>query len=174
MAANTIPSVLINAKVYNSGKVLLGQANCELGDFEFMTESLTGLGLAGELDMPVLGHFKSLTLKLKWNTVCQEAVELLAPKTHQLAIYASLQNWDADEGRFVPVPCRVNCLATPKKGGAGKFEVGKKMEPESEFELTYLKMSINGKEAVEIDKINFKCMIDGVDYLADVRSHLGQ
>lgn len=174
MAANTIPSVLINAKVYNEGKVLLGQADCELGDFEYMTESLAGLGLAGELDLPVLGHFKSLSLKLKWNTICPEAVELLAPKTHQLAIYASIQNWDADKGSFQPVPCRVNCRAIPKKGGAGKFEPGKKMEPESEFELTYLKMSINGKEAVEIDKINFKAMIDGTDYLAAVRSQLGQ
>lgn len=174
MAANTIPSTLINAKVYKDGNVLLGQADCELGDFEYMTESLTGLGLAGEIDLPVIGHFKSLTLKLKWNTVCKEAMQLMAPKTHNLAIYASIQNWEADDGTFSPVPCRVNCLATPKKGGAGKFAPGKKMEPESEFELTYLKMTVNGSNPLEIDKVNLKCLIDGVDYLAAVRSQLGQ
>lgn len=174
MASNTIPSALINAKVYNAGKVLMGQADCELGDFEYMTESLTGLGLAGEIDMPVIGHFKSLTLKLTWNTVCPEAMELMEPKTHQLQIYASIQNWEADDGTFKPVPCRVNCLATPKKGGVGKFQVAKKMEPASEFELTFLKMSVNGKEVLEIDKINMKCSINGTDYLADVRSQLGQ
>ena len=48
------------------------------------------------------------------------------------------------------------------------------MEPESEFELTYLKMSINGEDVLEIDKINFICMIKGTDYLQTVRSQLGQ
>ena len=172
--ANTVPSVLINAKVYNAGKVLLGQADCELGDFEYMTESVTGLGLAGEIDLPVIGHFKSLTLKLKWNTLCPEAIELMEPKAHQLQIYASIQNWEADDGTFSPVPCRVNCKATPKKGGAGKFEPGKKMEPESEFEMTYLKMQVNGKGIVEIDKISMICNINGTDYLSTVRSQLGQ
>lgn len=174
MAANTIPSVLINAKVYDDGKVLMGQADVELGDLEFMTESLTGLGLAGEIDMPVIGHFKPITLKFKWNTVCKEAVKLLEPKSHNLQIYASIQNWETDAGKFEPVPCRVNCKATPKKGGVGKFEVGKKMEPESEFEITYLKMTVNGDAAVEIDKINSICNINGTDYLSAVRSQLGQ
>lgn len=174
MASNTIPSVLINAKIYNAGKVLLGQADCELGDFEYMSESVTGLGLAGEIDLPVIGHFKSVTLKLKWNTVCKEAMELLEPKTHQLQIYASVQNWEADDGSFKPVPCRVNCKAIPKKGGVGKFDVGKKMEPESEFEVVFLKMSINGQEVLEFDKINMKCAVNGTDYLAEVRSQLGQ
>lgn len=174
MAAQAIPSVLINAKVYNSGNVMLGQSDCEIGDLEYMTESIAGLGIAGELDLPVLGHFKSLTLKLKWNSVCPEAVELLAPKAHQLSIYASIQNWQYDDGTFGPVACRVTCKATPKKSGIGKFEPGKKMEPESEFELTYIKMSIAGKEVLEIDKINCIANIGGTDYLQTVRSQLGQ
>lgn len=173
MSVNAIPSVLINAKVYNSANALLGIGDAELGDLEYMTESVAGLGVAGELDLPVLGHMKSLTLKLKWNSVCPEAVGLLAPRAHQLAIYASIQNWQFDDGTFAPVPCRVSCRATPKKTGIGKFEPGKKMEPESEFELTYLKMSINGSDVVEIDKMNFICMIRGSDFLADVRAQLG-
>lgn len=174
MAAQAIPATLINAKVYDSGKNLLGIGDTEIGDLEFMTESVAGLGIGGELDLPILGHFKSLTLKIKWNSVSAEAMTLLAPKAHQLSIYASIQNWEYDEGNFKPVPCRVSCRATPKKSGVGKFEMGKKMEPESEFELTYLKMSINGEDVLEIDKINFICMIKGTDYLQTVRSQLGQ
>lgn len=174
MSMQAIPSTLINAKVYDTGKTLLGMGDVELGDLEFMTESIAGLGIAGELDLPILGHFKSLTIKMKWNSVCPEAMTLLAPKAHQLSIYASIQNWQYDEGNFAPVPCRVSVRATPKKSGIGKFEPGKKMEPESEFELTYIKMSINGEDVLEIDKINFICMIKGTDYLATVRSQLGQ
>lgn len=173
MATNPIPSVLINAKIYNDGNELMGAGTVEFPDFEFMTESAAGLGLAGEIDIPVLGHFKSLTMKVKWNSVCEQAVTLLAPKAHQLAIYGSVQDWEVNSGTFAPVPVRIMVKATPKKSGGGKFEPGKKMEPETEFELTYVKMSINGGEMVEIDKINFICRIGGVDYLADVRGHLG-
>lgn len=173
MSGQAIPSVLINARVYDAGNVLLGQSDVEIGDLEFMTESITGLGIAGELDLPVLGHLKSLTLKLKWNSVCQEAMRLLAPKEHQIVIYASIQNWQYDDGSFAPAACRVFTRAIPKKSGIGKFEPGKKMEPESEFELVYIKMSIGGKDVVEIDKMNFIGMINGTDYLSQVRSQLG-
>lgn len=169
MVASVIPSTLINAKVYNSGKTMLGIATAEIGDLEFMSESI-----AGELELPVLGHFKSLGLNLNWNSVCDSAMELLVPKSHQLSIYASIQNWQYDDGNFAPAPCRVNCLAFPRKSGIGKFEPGKKMEPGSEFELTFLKMAINGRDVLEIDKVNFICMINGVDYLANVRMQLGQ
>lgn len=171
--ANDIPQLLINARVYNASKVLLGMADAEIGDLEYMTESIAGLGIAGEIDLPALGHLKSLTLKLKWNSVCDSAVTLLAPKSHQLEIYASLQNWSYGEGIIKPVGCRVSALAVPKKSGIGKFEPAKKMEPESEFEVYYLKMGIGGQTMLEFDKFNFKCVISGTDYLADVRSQLG-
>lgn len=171
---NTIPSMLINAKVYDSGKNLLGVSDVELSDLEFMSESIAGLGIGGELDLPVLGLFKSLTMTLKWHSTCPEAMQLLAPKAHQLAIYASIQNWQYDDGSFAPAPCRVSTRALPKKSGIGKFEPGKKMEPESEFEIYYLKMAISGSDVLELDKVNNKCVINGTDYLATVRSHLGQ
>lgn len=173
MAGNPIPSVLINAKIYDSGKELMGVGNVEMPDFEYMTESVTGLGLAGEIDMPVLGHFGSLTMSVAWNSVCEQAVSLLAPKTHQLAIYGSVQNWATESGAFEPQGVKVVVHATPKKSGVGKFEPGKKMEPSSEFELTYVKMSIGGEDILEIDKFNFLCRINGKDYLADVRQQLG-
>lgn len=173
MASNIIPSVLINANIYNEGRALLGVGTVELPDFEFMTESVSGLGIAGELDLPVLGHFKSLTMSIKWNSTCAESISLLAPETHRLAIYASVQSWNAGTGKFEPVPVRVTTLAVPKKSGVGKFEPGKKMEPGSDFELSYVKMSMNGIVRLEIDKVNFICAINGVDYLSTVRTHMG-
>lgn len=47
------------------------------------------------------------------------------------------------------------------------------MESESELELYYLKLSIDGTELVEIGKFDFICRINGVDVLADVRNNLG-
>lgn len=171
--SNPIPSTLINAKLYNEGREMLGAGTVELSDLEFMTESVAGLGMAGEMEVPVLGHTKSITMTVTWNTLCATAAELSAPKTHKIAIYASIQDWDTGSGTFKARPVRVMVQGTPKKSGAGKFEPGKKMESTSEFEVTYLKISIDGEEIVEIDKLNFVCRIRGEDYLSDVRGHLG-
>lgn len=173
MSGNPIPSVLINAKIYNEGKELLGAGSVEFPTFEFMTESVTGMGLAGEIDIPVLGHFKSMTMSVTWNTVCEQAVELFAPRTHKLAIYGSIQKWDTGAGTFAPAPVKVLVQGTPKISGVGKLEPAKKMDAKTDFELTYVKMSIGGGEMVEIDKLNFICRIDGTDYLSGVRGHLG-
>lgn len=172
--ASTIPSVLINAKLYGEdGNEMLGIANAELPDFEYMTESMAGFGIAGEIDVPVLGHFASMTMTVSWNTVCDGAVNLLAPKTHSFVMYASVQGWDTEKGTHEPTPVKVQVRAMPKKSGIGKFEPGSKMEPESEFEISYIKMSMNGTTALEIDKLNSICVINGVDYLEKVRGHLG-
>jgi len=41
------------------------------------------------------------------------------------------------------------------------------------FEVDYIKISIDGKERVELDKYNYICKVDGVDYLSAVREALG-
>lgn len=173
-SANVIPDKLINAKVYMEGSsALLGVADIELPSLEYVTESMSGLGIAGELDTPVIGHFKAISLKLKWNTVNENAVILLAPKTHQLDVRASVQKFDAGNGEFGTDAVKLVARTVPKKFGVGKAEPGKKMDSETELEVNYLKLSQGGKELVEIDKLNFICTIAGTDYLAQVRGDLG-
>jgi len=173
-ASNRIPDKLINAKVYSDGKSeLMGTADAELPSAEYMTESISGLGLAGEIETPVIGHFKSLPFKFKWNTINEAALVLLEPKTHHLEVYASIQKYDSGTGELISMPVKVVLRALPKKVGLGKLEPAKKMDPDTELECVYIKMWINGKEMLEIDKFNFICNINGEDKLASVRKDLG-
>lgn len=43
-----------------------------------------------------------------------------------------------------------------------------------EFAVRYWATYIDGKKVREIDPLNFICLIDGTDYLADVRKALGK
>ena len=56
----------------------------------------------------------------------------------------------------------------------GKMETGKQMETATEFEVYYLKLVVDGKDKIEIDKLNYIFVVDGVDYLKDVNSQLGR
>lgn len=172
-STNIIPSLLTNARIYKSGNVLMGVGTLELPDFEYMTESLGGLAIAGEIDMPVQGHFKSMTIKIKWNTTTADALSLLQLEAHHLDIRSNIQKYDAGTGKFLDESHKVLLHAMPKKAGVGKFQPAKKMEPETEMEISYIKMWQGGKELVELDKLNFIYRVHGVNKLRVVRKNLG-
>jgi hypothetical protein len=52
----------------------------------------------------------------------------------------------------------------------GKVVKGKKMEAEVELEIHYISVSINNKNVVTLDKLNFKYIVNGVDLMAKIRS----
>ncbi|MDR2821044.1 MAG: phage major tail tube protein [Desulfovibrio sp.] len=170
---NPIPALLTNAKIYRDGADQLGVGTVELPNFEFMTESIAGLGIGGEMDMPVVGHFKSMSIKITWNTVNDNTVGLLLPQAHHLDVRGSVQEYDAGAGTFVNKAVKVVVRAIPKTSGIGKFEPGKKMDPETELEVSYLKLWLGGVERVEVDKFNLIFRVNGMDSLADIRANLG-
>ena len=64
--SNQIPERLINFTVYGEGNRIIGVADAKLPSIEMMTETVSGAGIAGELESGTLGHFKPMTVSLKW------------------------------------------------------------------------------------------------------------
>jgi P2 family phage contractile tail tube protein len=170
---NPIPALLTNAKIYRNGADQLGIGNVELPSFEYLSDSIAGLGIGGELDMPVVGHFKSMAVKITWNTFNDNAVSLLTPEAHHLDIRANVQEYDSGSGKIVNKGVKVLIQALPKNVGIGKFEPGKKMDPETELEVSYIKIWMGGQERVEVDKFGLIFRINGTDALSEIRANLG-
>lgn len=171
--SNAIPEKLINYRVYLEGADLLGTADVTLPNLEAMTETVKGAGVAGEVESPVLGHFKSMTLGIKWRTVHKEAVKLAVQKPHQLDVRGAIQVMDHGAGQYTTVPVKLVVKGVPKKLGLGKMDPGKMMDTETELELSYLKLTVDGEEQVELDKYNFIYKVQGEDQLSKVRAALG-
>jgi uncharacterized protein len=171
--SNPVPERLINYRAYLDGNSLVGVANVELPDIEAMTDTVSGAGIAGEIDSPTLGHFASMTLTCTWRTITTDAAKLAAQKSHALEFRGSQQIYDAANGEYLTQPVRVAVRAIPKRTGLGSLEVGSATDSESEFEVTYMKVWVGGQERIEIDKYNFKYVVDGRDFLATVREDLG-
>ena len=169
----SIPEKLINFKCYDDGDDIVGTSDVVLPGLNYMTESITGAGIAGDIDSPVLGHFQSLTTTINWRTLVDENITFIAPKTYHFDFRGSVQIYDEDSGDTSTKALKVVMRARPKGLTLGNLDVGNKMGTSGEFELVYLKISVDGKEYVEIDKLSFICRIDGVDYLEKVRQDLG-
>lgn len=171
---NAIPEKNINFSVYLDGEDLLGVAEATIPNLEYMTETVKGAGIAGEFDSVVLGHFGSVTLSLNWRNVTDSAVKLLAPKAHNLDLYGAIQDYDAGMGTYVVRQLHLYCKAVPRGLDMGKLAAGEVGDSASEFELHYLLVERDGARRIELDKFNYIFVVDGVDYLAEVRKALGK
>lgn len=173
MSRAIIPEKLINYSVYLDGSIWLGTADIVLPTIEYMTDSVKGAGILGEYESPIIGHTGSMTVTLNWRTPTREAIQLLAPGTHTLDFRGSIQVKNTSTGLTDSVGVKVTVKATPKSGAIGKFDVGTTTDTTNDLEVTYIKMSIDNKYVLEHDKLNFKHVVNGVDYTAKMRSQLG-
>ncbi|OQP00853.1 phage major tail tube protein [Geobacillus sp. 44C] len=171
--ANLVPEKLNDFRVYREGNNLLGIADIQLPSFEAMTETVRGAGIAGEYESPNIGHFQSMKLTLNWRVLNNDFASLLEPRVISFDCRGANQVLDASSGVYSQVPCRVFVRGTPTKNDLGKMEKGSPYDASNDIEITYIKIEIGGKTLVELDKLNYKYVVNGVDYLADVRKALG-
>ena len=170
---NQLPERLVNFRVYNDSNDLLGIATVDLPAIEAMSDTVSGAGIAGEVESPVLGHFGSMTTTFSWRTIEKAALQLAQQKAHSVEVRGSQQVYDGANGTYSTVPVRAAMRIIPKTVTLGTFEPGSTTDTEQEFEVLYIKLFLNGKEVLEIDKYNYVAKFGDQDALASVRSDLG-
>lgn len=163
----------VDYSVYRNGTTYLGTASVDLPSIEFLSETIKGAGIAGEMESPTIGHTSAMSLTINWRTVTPEAVGLIAPESHALDFRAVVQVYDPTKGEYNTVQEKISVRAMPKSLSIGKLEAGATMDSSNEFSVNYLKILHDGKEVLEIDKINYVFRVNGKDYLANIKTQLG-
>ncbi len=174
MGVNVVPERLTAFRVYLDGTTdMAGVADLQLPSLENMTETVRGAGIAGEYESPTVGHFGSMVLTINWRTVSRDMLKTLRQRAQRFDCRGAFQEYDAGAGEYVIKQCRTVVQGISKKVDIGKHDTGATSDGSTEIEVLYLKVSIDGRTVVELDKLNYICVIDGVDYLRDVRKALG-
>lgn len=170
-----IPEVLNHYNVYDdSANKLIGiSGEIELGDLEAITDTIEGAGVLGEIEDPVTGQFSSLKIKIPFSVLYEDLFSLMnTTKPPQLTLRASMQCMDPTTGETGYYPVKIVVRGKASKTGLGKVTKGKKGEPEIELEILYIKIMINNKTTLELDKLNFKFVLNGTDMLKQVRDQV--
>lgn len=172
--AQQIPERLVNFKAYaNGGPQLPGMVTVELPPFEAMKETISGAGIAGEVESIVVGHFASQKAKAKFRSVTREVLALLAPVYHSLDFRGAMQFQDPGAGRLYTQSVRFACRGSVHMLNPGKFEAGKQMDAEFEIECFSTAIWIAGVEIIHLDKLSEIYRVNGVDYLQKARVDMG-
>ena len=175
MNAKTLPEVINNYNVYDdrANRLIGVSGEVELPNFEAMTETISGAGILGEYDGPVTGHFSSMSIKIPFSNLWMNLYDLMNTTTPpQLTLRGSMQVTDTDTNVTDYEPVKIVLRGQCKVAESGKVDVGKKMESSIEMEIAYIRIQVAGVDLVELDKLNFKFLLNGVDMMAKVRSQI--
>jgi P2 family phage contractile tail tube protein len=168
--ANPIPEKVVNYNVYDEGEKLVGiAAEVTLPTLESITETLSGAGIAGEIESPTPGHFGSTTIEIPFRVLQDPSFKLAVPGGRTVTLRAAQQSYDVSGGQLLHRGLKVTIKGLPKSQELGTLSPGKPTESKVTLEVVYLKVEENGATLLEMDKLNFICNIDGVDVLEQIR-----
>lgn len=168
-----VPEKLINFRVYQDSTDYIGLADVTLPSLEAMTETVSGAGIAGEIDSPTLGHMGSMETVLNWRTLEKTNLQLAAPTGVQLDLRGAQQIYDSSTGKYVVRPVKIVIIGISKSTELGKLEVGATTDTSNTLETTYIKVDVDSETVLEYDKYNSIYNIAGNDFLKDMREALG-
>lgn len=170
-----IPELLNHYNIYNDkAKKLVGiSGEVELGELEALTDTIEGAGVLGEIEDAVTGQFASIKVKIPFAVLYEDMFTLMdTTNPTQLTLRSSMQCMDPTTGATGYYPVKIVVRGKATNTSLGKVVKGKKGEPAIELELLYIKIQINNKTTLELDKLNFKFVLNGKDMLAKIRSQV--
>lgn len=164
----------INLEIYEDSVNLLGVAKVKLPDITYPCVTISGAGMMGNMEVPLYGMVDAMSTTINWLTPHQDAVKLMSPKKHQLDLRVVEEYWGVQEAEVGTWADKYVMIVRPKTLSVGNVAPMANADTSGEYAVYYYAAYRDGKQLWEIDKRNMKCVIDGVDYMADVRKALGK
>jgi P2 family phage contractile tail tube protein len=160
--------------VYEDSIEYIGIAEVTLPDLSALTQTISGAGIAGNVDAIILGHFDPMTLTLTFRTTTEQTIRLSEPRRHTIDLRVAQQSEDTVAGAVKVQQVKHVLVVIPKKDAGGSIAPASPTNGSGEYAVRYWATYLDGKKKREIDPLNFICFINGTDYLAPVRAALGK
>jgi len=167
-----LPKGLLNFTAYDEDNLMLGVVDVTLPNIAYVTDETAGAGIAGSLDTPYIGHTATLEITQNFRALTDNVLELISPNMRLITYRGTVQVDDSVSGGQINQNITVTTNAIPKALNLGTLSPTAAMGVSSTQEATYLKITVDGRELCEIDKINYIFRVNGRDYLEESRGHL--
>ena len=165
---------VISFAVYEDSIEYAGLASATLPDLNSLTQSVSGAGIAGNVEAVIVGHFEAMTLGLSFRTTTDQAIRLSEPRRHTIDLRVAQQVENTVGGVVEIQSVKHIFVVIPKTNVGGSIAPAAPSNGSGEYAVRYWATYIDGVKKREIDPLNFICYINGVDYLADVKKVLGK
>ena len=168
------PEAYIDFEVYEDQKNFMGISKATLPNINFLTQTITGAGISGNVEAVLIGMTEAMSLTLNFRNATDAAVSLMAPRKHNIDLRVAEQYWDTTNVEKSISADKYVMIVVPKNTQPGSVAPASAADASGEYSVYYYAGYRDGVKLWEIDPWNYKCEIDGVDYMADVRKALGK
>lgn len=170
----SVDQSVINFSVYEDANDFLGMASATLPNLDALTQSISGAGIAGNVEAVIIGHLNAMTTQLSFRTFSEGSVKLSEPREHHIDLRVAQQVFDQVSGTHKVQSVKHVLVLFPKAESNGKVAPASPSDGSGDFATRLWRTYIDGQLVREVDQYNFIYMVNGVDYLADVRKALGR
>ena len=103
------PTTINGFNLYSGGDRLIGVSDeVKIPDFSSMTASITGAGIAGTIDVPIVGFFDSMEFSIPFRTLADDTFEVMQPDGQKkITLRGSIQTTNLGSGDIDYVGMRV-------------------------------------------------------------------
>lgn len=165
---------VINFAIYEDGIEYLGMAEVTLPELTSLTQEIKGAGIGGNLETVIIGHLAAMTMTLNFRTVTDAAIRLAEPRIHKIDLRSAQQAQNTRTSELEINDMKYIVHLRPKKFSPGKLAPASPADASGEFAVSYYSLWKNGQKQIEVDPINFIYIMNGKDYLEEVRRALGK
>jgi len=151
---------------------LIGVVDAELPNIQTMTQEMKGAGLAGTIDVPVVGQVQPLSCKLTWRTATDDVALLISPKPHKLTLYAVVQSLKSDDVAFELTQQMIEMLVIPKNINIGKFATAEVQGLETEFSVYTLDWKFGNTTMCKINILSGVYQVGDINFYQKVLDKL--
>lgn len=144
-----------------------------LPELSLLTETLSGAGILGEIDEPVMGRYGAAEIEIPLRVIDQQAYMLLRQdKAVSLTLRISNQAIEQSDYSADSLPTRIVVKGRNKGVNFGSVKAGSPANASIKVEILYFLYEFKKKKLFELDKLNFVCNVNGRDVLKKVRSQI--
>jgi hypothetical protein len=172
-----IPDKINNFNVYTDTATqenrLIGVTDeVTLPNFQNVSESISLAGMGGEIDSPAVGQFQSVEIEIPFSNISKETLEI-AYKDNLPIIMRSAQEFINPENSTKTFKQRTITVRGMTKGvNFGSLKKAGYGKPSITKEVYYYKETIDDEVVVEIDKLNGRAVIGGVDLTSEIQQYI--
>jgi len=170
--AGILPQAVNNYNIYvgDRGECLIGVGKVEIPELQALTSEINMAGTAGKIAVPVTGQFEAIKATIEFTMPTRQVLRTLNPNSQLITARIAGEVMDVAAGakRIQQTTVIMRGSLTTMK--LGDLEKAAAQGTSISFELDYLRVIIDDEDMLEIDKLNMIYIVDGVDYLADVRA----
>ena len=171
---NGIEEGVINCTMFENGIRYLGFASVEMPNKVSKTFTMNGAGVAGDIEIPVVGHRDAMTMKVNFRDASEAAYILAEERVHVVDLRVVHQTLGATDSELGESGHKFVVEMIPKSLNGGTVAPASAQAVSGEYSVLSIKEYINGNIVSYIDPRRFRDVDHtGKDRLANVRNMLG-